>query len=112
MGVYLIKDGTRVVKVGIDGPLQIFVMSLCPHQTDTDSRQSSKPNLQILCSSDVRGTSDSDKALNIFVAGLVDGRHCSSKANQVWPHRMIILNSFSNTRIKSVKGTVRHIDRR
>ena len=38
MGVYLIKDSTRVVEVGIDGPLQIFVMSLCPHQTDTESR--------------------------------------------------------------------------
>lgn len=38
MRVYLIKDSTRVVKVGIDGPLQIFVMSLCQHQTDTDSR--------------------------------------------------------------------------
>ena len=38
MGVYLIKDSTRVVKVGIDGSCQIFVMRLCPHQTDADSR--------------------------------------------------------------------------
>ena len=54
----------------------------------------------------MRGTSDSDKVLNIFVAGLVDGRHCSSKANQVWPHKMIILDSFNNPRIKSVKGKI------
>ena len=30
-GAHLIENGIRVIKVGIDGPLQVFVMSLGPH---------------------------------------------------------------------------------
>ena len=37
-GAHLIENGIRVVKVSIDGPLQVFVMSLLPHQSDCDSK--------------------------------------------------------------------------
>ena len=80
MGAYLIENSTRVVKVGIDGPLQLFVMSLCSHQPSFEAECSSKPNLKVLCSSAGRSTGDSHKVFNISVARLVDGRHCSRTA--------------------------------
>lgn len=42
---YLIKNSTRVVKVGIDGPCEIFVVSLWPHQLDNGSKIFLKSNL-------------------------------------------------------------------
>ena len=39
-GAHLIENGIRVVEVGIDGPLQVLVMSLLPHQSDFDSKTS------------------------------------------------------------------------
>lgn len=79
-GAYLIENSTRVVEVGIDGPLQLFVVSLCSHQPRFESKRSSKPNLKVLCSSAGRSTGDSHKAFNIFVARLMYGRHCSGRA--------------------------------
>lgn len=35
---YLIENSIGVVKVGIDGPREIFVVSLCPHKRDTGSK--------------------------------------------------------------------------
>ena len=37
-GAHLIENGVGVVEVGIDGPLQVLVMSLLPHQSDFNSR--------------------------------------------------------------------------
>ena len=37
-GAHLIENGIGVVEVGIDGPLQVLVMSLLPHQSDFDSK--------------------------------------------------------------------------
>ena len=56
---------------------------------------SSKPDLQVLCCPAVRSTSDSNEALNIYAAGLVNRRHCHSLANQLGPHRTLISDSFS-----------------
>lgn len=80
-GAYLVENSSRVVEVGIDGPLQLFIVSLCSHQPRFGSRFSSKPNLKVLCSSAGRSTSDSHKAFNIFLAGLMYGRHCSGRAD-------------------------------
>lgn len=59
------------------------------------STRSSKPDLQILYPSAVRSTSDSNEALNICVAGLMNRRHCHSRANQIGPKRTLIPDSFS-----------------
>lgn len=37
---HLIENSTRVVEIGIDGPLEIFVVSLCPHQPGLGSKVS------------------------------------------------------------------------
>ena len=37
IGAHLIENGIRVVEVGIDGPLQVLVMSLIRHQSDFDT---------------------------------------------------------------------------
>ena len=42
---YLIENSARVVKVGIDSPRKIFVVSLCPHKRDTGSTDFPEPNL-------------------------------------------------------------------
>lgn len=90
-GAHLIENGIRVVEVGIDGPLQVFVMSLGPHQSSFDSTGSSKTNLEILCSSTMRCTSDSNKALNIFGARVLGRRrHGSGTAGQGGPHSITI----------------------
>ena len=98
MRAHLVENGIGVVEVGIDGPLQIFVMGLCWHQSSNDSRCFCKPNLKILCSSGVRSISDGNKALNIFVARLVDGRHCSKTADQGGAHWMTISDCAQQVR--------------
>lgn len=42
---HLIENSMRVVKVGIDGPREILVVSLCSHQPDIRSRTRFKLNL-------------------------------------------------------------------
>ena len=41
-GAHLIENGIRVVEVGIDGPLQVFIMSLVPHQSNFDFKTPSR----------------------------------------------------------------------
>ena len=82
---YLIKDSSRIVKIGIDGPCEIIVMSLCPHQPENRSTCFFEQDLQKLYGSALGSISDSDEALNIFVTRLKGGRHRNSTTSQTEP---------------------------
>ena len=101
MRAYLIKNSSGIVKVSINGPCEIVVMSLSPRQPENYSTSFLKQDLQKLYGSAMGSISDSDEALNIFVTRFLKGRHRSSPSDQGSPQGMPISNSFS--KLGSVK---------
>ena len=113
MRAYLIENSSRIVEVGINGPREVLLMSLSPHQPENGSITMFllEQDLQKLYGSAVRSISDSDEALNIFVTRLMGGRHRNSTANQVESQRVTISNSFSKFRNNKDRETFTLADR-